>query len=161
MEPIAFTSKLEPREFLAVAFAQAVRNPLSLTAMASGPVLWLVGLLTNGTIVRSLGLSLMFLIVAVPAAGLLAGAYAAYRPSARELFVSVDWVFSEEGVRIRQEGQDAFAEWDEFYGWRRIGKAYLLHTSRRYFVVLPLLAVPADRRADFEGLLTAHMRAMG
>lgn len=161
MERIAFTSKLEPREFLAVAFTQAVRNPLSLTAMASGPVLWLVGYLANGTVVRSLGMSLMFLVVAVPAAGLLAGAYAAYRPSARELFVPVDWVFSDSGVRIRQEGQDAFAEWDEFYGWRRVGGAYLLHTSRRYFVVLPVLAVPADRRADFEDLLTAHIRAMG
>jgi hypothetical protein len=161
MEPIAFTSKLERREFLAVAVTQALRNPLSLTAMASGPVLWLVGYLTGGMVVRSLAMSLMFLIVAVPAAGWLAGAYAAYRPSAGELFVSADWVFSSDGVRIRQEGQDAFADWDEFYGWRKVGRAYLLHTSRRYFVVLPVLAVPADRRADFEDLLTAHMRAMG
>ena len=56
MEPITFTSKLERNDFLTVATVLAVRNPLSLTAMASGPVLWLAGTLAGGHMVKDSGL---------------------------------------------------------------------------------------------------------
>jgi len=157
MEPLTFTSKLERNDFLTVATVLAVRNPLSLTAMASGPVLWLAGTLAGGTMVRDFGLSLMFLIVAVPAAGVLAGAYAAYRPGASELFAEVEWEFSDKGVRIRQQGDDAFAEWGEFAGWRTVATCYLLHTAARKYVVLPRGGVPSERRDEFEALLTERV----
>ena len=157
VEPITFTTTLERSDFLTVATVLAVRNPLSLTAMASGPVLVLAGTLAGGHMVRDFGLSLMFLIVAVPVAGVLAGAYAAYRPGASELFAEVEWEFSEAGVRIRQQGEDTFAEWGEFTGWRRVANCYLLHTALRKYVVLPRSGVPAARRDEFEALLTERV----
>ena len=125
-QTITFTSELRRAEFLRVGIVLALRNPLSL----------------------------MFLIVAVPLAGVLAGSYAAYRPGSAELFVPVTWEFSEEGVRIRQQGEDAMADWDEFAGWRKVAGCYLLHTAARKYIVLPASGVPAARAGDLEALLS-------
>lgn len=154
MAPIEFTSRLARGDFLRVGVVLALRNPLALTAIASGPVLWAAGTLAGGGTVARFGASLLVLVPAVPIAGVLAAAYATYRPGAAELFEPVGWEFAEAGVRVHQEGRDAFAEWDEFTGWRKVAGCYLLHTSARKFVVLPASAVPAERVADFEALLT-------
>lgn len=153
---VAFQSTLARRDFLRAGVVLALRNPLTLTAMASGPVLWAAGTLAGGGPIARLGVSLMFLVVAVPIAAVLAGSYAAYRPRSSELYEPVGWEFAEDGVHVHQDGRDAFAEWSEFTGWRKVAGCYLLHTSQRKYVVIPASAVPPERAADFEALLTGH-----
>jgi len=160
VDPIAFTSKLTKRDLLRVGLVTSLANPLSLTAMASGPVLWLAGTAAGGGAVRDFGLSLMFLIVAVPIAGLLAGVYAAYRPAAAELYTPVSWVFSDAGVELTVETEVSFADWDEFTGYRKLAGCYLLHTSTRNYVVLSAEGVPQERREDFESLLSTKLRSL-
>jgi hypothetical protein len=70
----------------------------------------------------------------------------------------VAWVFSDDGVEITQRETTAFAEWDEFDSWRRVGAYYLLHTTPARYVVLPERAIAVERRTDFEALLAAHLK---
>jgi hypothetical protein len=160
VDPIAFTSKLEPADLVRVGVVTSLLNPLSLTAMGSGPVLWLAGKAAGGGAVSDFGLSLMFLIVAVPIAGLFAAAYAAYRPGAAELFSPVAWVFSDAGVELTVGEDVSFAAWDEFMGFRRLAGCYLLHTSTRNYVVLPASGVPDRRAEDFDALLSEKLRSL-
>ena len=157
MMPIVFIARLTRRDYMWLAVRLALVHRVSLTVMLSGPVLWTVGWLSHSPTLMQFGATMSWLIVGVPLAGLLSGAYVAYRPSAAELFVPVEYAFSEPGVEVTQGERSAFAEWGEFAGWRRVGGFYLLHTSPVRYLVVPARDVPAERAADLEALLDGHM----
>ena len=157
MMPIVFTAKLTQRDYMWLALRLALVHRVSLTVMLSGPVLWGVGWLTHSPTLMQFGATMSWLIAGVPLVGLLTGAYIAYRPSAGDLFVPVEYALSEPGVEITQAGRTAFAEWSEFVGWRRVGAFYLLHTTPARYLVIPARAVPAERAGDLQALLDAHL----
>lgn len=157
MNDIAFTSTLRPSDYRRVSALLMVSHPLSIIVMAAGPVLWGVGSLTASRIVVEFGRTMSWLVIGVPIAGILIGWYAAYRPSATEIYEPALWEFSDDGVSVHQHVRDAFAAWDDFERWRRVAGCYLLHTGPQRYVIIPSRDVPADRRADFEALLKRHV----
>lgn len=158
VEPIAFSSALRRRELMWLGVRLVLWNRVVLTVMLSGPVLWIVGRLTHGASATGLGVTFSWMLIVIPAVALLAGNWSAYSPGASELLEPVDWVFAERGVEIRQPSAGAFAEWSEFRAWRREGAHYLLYSGFGRYIVVPVAAVPVERREDFEALLARSIR---
>jgi hypothetical protein len=157
MMPIVFTARLQRRDYMWLAVRLALVHRVSLTVMLSGPVLWGVGWLAHSGSLMQFGATMSWLIVGVPLAGLLSGAYVSYRPAAAELFIPVEYAFSEMGIEVAQGDRRALAGWSEFVGWRRVGGFYLLHTSPARHLVVAARDVPAERLGDLEALLDEHL----
>jgi hypothetical protein len=149
--------RLTPRDVMAVSVRLLLLHRLSLTAIASGPVLWLAGVAGGSSDVTRLGLALLWLVVLVPFFAFLVGTFNAYRPGAEELYAPVGYTFGDEGVEIEQPQRRARADWGEFRSWRRVGGRYLLDVSKTRYLVVPQETVPETARAAFAELLEAHL----
>ncbi len=158
METISFVSTLRRSDYVRVAAILMVTHPLSVVVMAAGPVLWAAGALAGSGVVAQFGRTMSWLVIAVPVGSVLIGSYAAYRPSAGEMYETALWEFSPDGVSVHQHVNDAFAPWEDFMRWRRAAGCYLLLTGPQRYVIIPMRDVPAERRAEFEQMLTRHVR---
>lgn len=153
MSDVRLTTSLRPKDVFLLSLRLLVVHPVSLTLMAAGPVLLAVGGVSGSVTVRHLGETMAWLVVLVPAFGVLAATYAAYRPGSGATCESATWVFSEDGVVVSRADGDARAEWSEFTGWRSVAGYLLLHTSGARYVIIPWRDAPAGARTDLEALL--------
>jgi hypothetical protein len=157
--PIHADVRLAQRDVMAVSSRLLLVHRLSLTAIASGPVLWLTGIAGGSAEVTRLGLALLWLVVLVPFFAFLVGTFNAYRPGTGELYEPVRYDFADGGVEIEQPGRRAHADWDEFRSWRTVGAFYLLDVSKSRYLLVPKSAVPAAERTALEALFEDHLGA--
>lgn len=125
--------------------------------MASGPVFWIVGVTGSSEQVTQLGVTLLWLLLAIPALAFLVGTFNAYRPGSSELYEPVEYAFSEEGIDLAHPGRRAHAEWSEFRSWRMSAGCYLLDLSKTRFLIVPVSAVPGEARGGLESLLESNL----
>lgn len=159
MPAVSFTSSPTSRDVFRAAVVVTLRARLTMTALAAGPVLWLVGVLAGNDGIARTGLTLLPLTLGAVAVVLLAASYAAYRPGASEVYAAARWTFDDQGIDIERAAERRRADWDEFRSWRIAGGAYLLNVTRSRYVVLPLRDVPEAERPVFEALLTQMLGA--
>jgi hypothetical protein len=157
MTEVRITTSLTRRDVAWVSLQLLVLHPVSLTLMAAGPLLLAVGVLSSSSAVARLGSTMSWLILLVPAWGLLAATYNAYRPGAAPVYEPAVWAFADSGITVAQPGREARADWDEFTGWRSIGGCLLLHRTPVRYVVIPWRDVSADARAGLEALLSERI----
>ena len=159
MNAVTFTTDLRPRDVLLVSLRLLVLHPVSLTLAAAGPVLFALGTISGSETVTRLGSTMSWLLVLVPAFGVLAASYAAYRPGSAKVYEPARWRMDESGVDVSQPGREAHAQWDEFTGWRSVGARLLLHTSPSRYVVLPWRDLSEGTRPEVEALLARELGA--
>lgn len=157
MSGVCLTTTLKARDVFGVSLWLLVAHPVSLTLMASGPVLLAGGALSGSAAVAHLGETMAWLVVLVPAFGLLAATYAAYRPGPGSLYESASWEFTDDGVIVSREAGGTRAEWSDFTGWRSVAGFLLLHTSGARYAVIPWRDVPPGARAELEALLAKRI----
>jgi hypothetical protein len=154
---VVVDAHVTPRDLFRVSLELLLRNPVSLTLIVAGPVLWAFGSVSGSAVVTRLGSTMSWLVLLVPAFALLIASYAAYRPGASDLYAQARWTFREDSVDVDQPSRSARAEWSEFTGWRTAAGSYLLHTSPKRYVVLPMRDVAEGDRADLESLFAAAL----
>jgi hypothetical protein len=159
MNEVRFTTTLRPRDVAVVSLRLLVLHPISITLMAAGPLLMLLGSMPGGDTVYRLGSTMVWLVVLVPVYGLLIASWTAYRPGATPIYDPAEWTFSDDGIWVTQPGRDAKAEWSEFTGWRSVAGCLLLHTAPTRYVVLPWRDLAPQERDALEALLTEHLGA--
>jgi hypothetical protein len=154
---VRVTTTLRPRDVFGVSLWLLIAHPVSLTLMAAGPVLLAGGALSGSVAVEHLGETMAWLVALVPAFGVLAATYAAYRPGSGSLYESASWDFTDDGVIVSREAGDTRAEWPDFTGWRSVAGFLLLHTSGARYAVIPWRDVPPGARAGLEDLLATRI----
>lgn len=136
-----------------------MRHPVTLTVLAAGPLLWLLGAFSGSAVISELGRTISWLVLLVPVFSVLAGSYAARRPGSSELYVPVRWTFAEDWIGLEQADRHARADWTEFRSWRSAAGCYLLHTSAQRYVIVPIRDVRESDRSDLEALFAAKLGA--
>jgi hypothetical protein len=154
---VVVEARLTAREVWRVSVDLVLRNPISLTLIVAGPLLWLLGTVSTSADVTRLGETMSWLVVLVPAFSLLVGTFAAYRPGTGDLYVPVTWTFVDAGIDVDQPGRRARAEWSEFTGWKTVAGCYLLHTSVRQYVLVPAAGLTPEQRTDLDALLSEKL----
>jgi hypothetical protein len=154
---VRIQTTLTPRDVARVSRVLVLRNPMSILLMSAGPVCLAIGLASGSGPYTRFGLTMVWLVLLVPAFAWLAGTFNAYRPGARDIYEPAEWTFGEAGIGIRQPGREARADWSEFPKWRSAGQCLLLHTSHTRYVVIPWRDVPAAGREELEELLTGSI----
>ena len=157
MTGAAFTTDLRPRDVFLVSLRLLVIHPVSITLVVAGPVLFALGALSGSETVTRLGSTMSWLVVLVPAFGLLAASYSAYRPGSGKVYERAQWRMDDDGVDVAQPGREAHAQWEEFTGWKSLGAYLLLHTSPTRYVVLPWRDISDGTRSDVEAMLTRDL----
>jgi hypothetical protein len=157
MSDVRLTTSLTPKDVAGVSLRLLVLHRVSIMLMASGPVMLLVGLVPGSGAATTLGSTMVWLLILVPAYGALVSSWTAYRPGAAEVYEPAEWSFASEGLCVSQPGRDARAEWGEFRSWRSVGGCLLLYTTATRYAVIPWRDVPEGRRDDLEALLIEHL----
>ncbi len=159
MSEVRVATTLSRRDVGRVSFARLTFHPVSLTLIAAGPVLAIGGLASGSDAVARLGLTMAWLVLIVPAFGVLAASFATFRPGASRVYEPAAWTFGEDGVGISQPDRDARAEWADFTGWRTIAGCLLLNTAPSRYVIIPWRDVPSGEVETLKALLTEHIGA--
>jgi hypothetical protein len=157
MSEVRLTTSLRRRDVAVASFRLLVLHPVSLLLMAAGPIFLIVGAASGAGTITRLGLTMSWLILLVPVFGLFAATYNAYRPGATAVYEPAEWTFADRGVSISQPGREARAEWEEFTGWRTVGRSLLLHTAPTRYAVIPWRDVAEGERPVLEGLLAERI----
>ncbi len=159
MNGVTFTTDLRPRDVFAVSLRLLVFHPVSITLIVAGPALFALGAVSGSETVTRLGSTMSWLVVLVPAFGLLAASYSAYRPGSGKLYQPAQWRMGDHGVDVAQPGREARAQWQEFTGWKSVGAYLLLHTAATRYVVLPWRDLAEGTRPEVEALLARELGA--
>lgn len=154
---MTFTSHLTPKAHANVMRALALRNPVNWILAAWGPLLGIAWLITGAALAQRWCL-LGFGSLAIAVLGQwLIQSYLAWSPASAELYQPVQVDTGQDGVRMRGEGYDNLAGWDEFGAWRRVGPVWLLYRHPRGYVALMPQDLPTADGETLAGLLAGHL----
>jgi hypothetical protein len=154
---VEFVSQLTPMHVTEVLTVATLTNTGVSTILFAGPVLALVGALTNSPVVLSFG---QVFLVALPVVPLLSFAVAylgARRKAAKALYEPLGVTADEAGLTLTVGDETRRAEWTDFSRWRRVRGSRLLYNTTRSFVILRVEGLDPSAVADFEDLLRRHI----
>ncbi len=148
--PVEFESVLTPRGYRGVMLHLAARTLRFAPALVA-----IAGMVAYGTGARTAGFTLFATLLAIPLVVWGYVSWLANSPSATPLYAPVTWRFSKEGIRYSSAEGDGEIEWQAVSRWRAVVDHLMLYVTGSNYLLIPIDAVPAERRADLRALLVA------
>lgn len=84
--------------------------------------------------------------------------WASGSPSHKDVYLPVDYRFSDDGVEYSSALGTGIIPWERIRRWRFLASHYLLYTDSSAFLLLPASALPEASKGAFEALLAEKVR---